>query len=480
MTLRSAFLALFLGGLAQGCQPSVRCPDSAAAGRENILIIVSDDIGVDKTAAYGHRDTAPATPHIDELAEQGLLFRNFYAMPTCSPTRSALMTGRLPSRNGVGRWIAANNDAYGLPLYELTIPEMLRHSDTCYTTGMSGKWHMVDFNREDPQDHPNLQGFDHHGGTLANPQEAVRDDDSKHADRSYFDWEKNTDGDLSWSSTYIPIDTTDDALAFIQNAPEPWFLVVSYNLAHVPVHVPPDDLNLTGVTEDSTDLEKYEAMVSAMDAEMGRLLSAIPDGTLDRTNLFYMSDNGTDPQWIVPPWTPGRGKGTVYDGGVRVPLIALGPHVATPGGETDALVSVTDFFPTIAELAGVDVASLDVEQGHAAGAPIVLDGASFLSVLEEPDGPPIRDLLYSEGFYPNGDLPQDWHERAIRDAGWKLIRQEANGQVVSDSLFRYKPDYVDEGWNLIAQEPDEADVIEARDRLMQAMDDEVDRLTYGY
>jgi len=477
MARASQFLALLLGGLIQGCHGYARCRGAADAGRENILIILSDDIGIDKTAAYGHRDTAPATPHIDALAEQGLLFRNFYTMPTCSPTRSALLTGRLPTRTGLGRWIAANTDTYDLPDAELTIPEMLRHSDACYTTGISGKWHMVDFNREHPEDHPRLQGFDHHGGSLANPKESIR---SGHDEQSYFDWEKNTDGRLSWSDTYMAIDTTDDALKFLQNAPEPWFLVVAYNLAHVPIHVPPGDLNLTGVTDDATDTEKYDAMVSAMDAEMGRLLSNIPASTLERTNLFYLSDNGTDHDWIVPPWNRWRGKGTVYDGGVRVPLIAVGPRVATPGEETEALVSVTDLFPTVAELAGVDVERLTVEEGGATGDPIVLDGTSMLPLLEDPDGPATRDLVYSEGFYPNGDVAQDWHMRMIREADWKLIREEAGGQASSDSLYRYRPENIDEGYDLISKEPDDPEVIEARDRLAAAMDDLVASLSYGY
>lgn len=425
------------------------CPEGQAGDAENVLIVVADDVGIDKTHAYGEHESAPPTPNIDALAQDGLLFRNAYACPTCSPTRAALLTGRLPSRTGVGRWIYPGSETADLRLSELTLPEMLRHSETCTTTGLVGKWHLVRFNREDPELHPLAQGFDHHRGSLANPLDAVQ---SGETPRGYTHWEKDVDGELQWSDTYMATDTTDEALAFMASSPQPWVLVVAYNLAHVPVHVPPGDLNLAGVTEGSTDLEKMEAMVQALDAEFGRLRAGIPSGQRDRTNIVYLSDNGTAANFIEEPWINSRGKGTIYDGGVRVPLIMAGPHVSTPGAETDALVHVVDLFPTVAELAGVDVQGLVVEEGQDAGAPVTLDGVSLLGLLEDPDSAPPRETVYTEGFYPNGDVARDWRISMVRDAEWKLSRDEEEGVLTRERFYRYVPGSVDEGYDLLSKD----------------------------
>lgn len=472
--MRGALLWLGVGAAACG-KDRPPCDGDEGAG-ENVLVIVSDDVGIDKTSAYREHESAPATPNLDALASEGLLFRNAYSCPTCSPTRAALLTGRLPGRTGVGRWIYPDDDDRDLWLSELTLPEMLAHAPTCTTTGLVGKWHLVTFERDSPETHPMDQGFWRYAGSLGNPLDAVK---SGHTPRSYTNWEKDSNGELEWTSTYMATDTTNEALAFIAEAAEPWLLVVSYNLAHVPVHVPPGDLNLAGVTEDSTDLEKMEAMVMALDAEVGRLLDGLSRGTRDRTNIIYLSDNGTSPQFIEEPWILGRGKGTVYDGGVRVPLIVAGPHVSTPGEETDALVHIVDLFPTIAEIAGVDPAQLSVEEGAHTGQPIPLDGVSLLPLIEDPSGPAPRETVYTETFYPNGDGAQQWAMRMIRDPEWKLIQTDSEGQLQGEGLYHYEPDAVDEGYTLLGS-PLDADQQAAYDRLTAAMDEQRAELEIGF
>lgn len=438
-------LALLLLGCDEPLEP---CAKGDGPPAENVLILVADDVGIDKTSGYGEHESAPPTPNIDALAREGLLFRNAYATPTCSPTRAALLTGRLPSRTGVGRWIQPGEQRYDLELDELTLPEMLRRSPSCYSSAWIGKWHVVSFHRELPSQHPLLQGFDRHAGSLANLGNAFQDETEP---LGHFLWEKSRNGQLSWSETYSAIDTTDEALAFVEEAVEPWLLVVSYNLAHVPWEAPPDALNPGGVDPASPDLERYEAMVMAMDAEIGRLLDGIPRAVRARTNIVYLSDNGTDADVIEPPWARARAKGTVYDGGVRVPFIVAGPRVATPGAETEALVHVVDLFPTIAEIAGVDLDDLSVPADGGGERPLVQDGQSFLSVLERPEEPGPRERLYTEGFFPNGHGERDWHLRMLRDADWKLIRTEEHGLLTSESFYRYEPGALDEGWDLLAQ-----------------------------
>lgn len=416
------------------------CTRDQDAPGENILLIVSDDIGVDKTGTYAEHPTAPDTPNLDRLAAEGVLFRNAYANPTCSPSRASLLTGRQASRTGVGRWIAAQDTTGALPLSELTLPEMLRGSPSCYATMAAGKWHLVLLGPDDAARHPLDQGFGRHRGSLSNPGTATT---SEEEHLGYFHWEKAVDGKLRWSDTYMATDTTDEALTFIQGTDEPWFAYVAYNLAHVPRHTPPRDLQVVAVPQDPTDAELHAAMVAALDAEVGRLLDGIPDAVRDNTTIIYLSDNGTPSTVIEAPWNPSRSKGTLYDGGVRVPLIVAGPHVAVPGSESDALVHVVDVFPTVAALAQVD---LDPS--------LVLDGQSLQPYLADPDTPGQREFLYTESFYPNGDVPHDWRHRMVRDSDWKLMRLQ-NGDTTEERLYRYEPGAFDEGYNLLDQELDE-------------------------
>lgn len=468
---------LLLLGMTASCGWRTPLDKRDCAPGENFLLIISDDIGIDKTSTYGEFDSAPPTPNLDALAAQGLLFRNAYATPTCSPTRASLLTGRMPTRTGIGRWLYPGEAETDLLFQELTIPELLRHSPACYTSAIEGKWHLVMWDRDQPAMHPLNQGFDEARGALANLGNAYSEDDG--LTRGNYHWEKNTDGELSWSDTYSAIDTTDEALSFLQTHEDPWFLVVSYNLAHVPVDVPPERLNLAGVTEASSDLEKYEANVQALDAEVGRLLAGLSPEQRANTTIVYLSDNGTDADWLEPPSKPYRGKGTVFDGGVRVPFIVAGPHVTTPGAETEALVHVVDLFPTLAELAGVDVSRLTVEQGDARGSPLRLDGVSFLPILEDPDGPGARDTVFTEGFFPNGDEDQSYHYWMLRDAQWKLTRHASESLEITESFFRYTDTDIDEGSDLLPAGLTPEDQ-EAYERLSDQLDEITADLFYGY
>lgn len=428
--------ALASCALLAACGEPPRCEGSEPA--ENVLIIISDDVGIDKTASYGEHPDAPPTPALDALAAEGLLFRNAYATPTCSPTRAALLTGRYPSRSGVGRWIEPSEDTGDLPLSEQTIPEMLRLAPRCTTSALMGKWHLVSFLREDPALHPLEQGFDHHAGSLANLKNAVRD---TRRELTHERWEKATDGDLSWSDTFSATDTTDEALSFAATAPEPWFLVASYNLAHTPLAAPPPELDLLSLDASASEQTVYEAMVMALDAEIGRLLDGIPAERRARTTVIYLSDNGTPSDQVLPPWTAGRSKGSIYDGGVRVPLLVASPRLATPGAETEALVHVVDIFPTVAEIAGVDTATLDQR----------LDGVSLLPLLDEPEAT-VRETVFTESFYPNGTGGREVRSRMLRDRDHKLTRVAREGALPAERLYRYDPERVDEGYDLLAKE----------------------------
>jgi len=362
--------------------------------RPNVIVIVADDVGVDMVSAYGESAVAPCTPNIDGLAAQGLLFRNAWANPVCSPTRAALLTGRYGFRTGIGE-VVANNE-HGLDLAETTLPELLgKYSSACI-----GKWHL---SGDLGTTHPNDSGFDHFAGLLRG---SVND---------YFQWPRVVDGLGGISTTYATTAMTDDAIAWLQAQSEPWLLFVNYNAPHTPLHVPPSSLCPTGactspyctsLPPNPTDRQLGRAMMQALDTEIGRLLATV-NGIDPSAYVFFVGDNGTAGQLSTPPFTAQHAKGSLYEGGVNVPLIVRGPRVSH--GESDALVAITDLYATIAQLAGAWSRAED--------------SVSLAPYFSRPDLA-LRTCVYAETYSPNHATgPFTSPERAVRDARYKLIRR---------------------------------------------------------
>jgi arylsulfatase A-like enzyme len=372
----------------------------------NIVVIIADDLGVDLVRSYGESPEAPCTTHMDLLASQGLLFRNCWANPVCSPARAALLTGRYGVRTGIGKALMTNEP--GLSLAETTLPEILQ----AYQSAAVGKWHL---SGNSGLLHPNETGFDHFAGFMN--AELI----------NYFNWPKVVDGVSSQSTTYSTIDITNEAIASMSTMQEPWFLYVAYNAPHTPIHVPPAELcennlcpgqycsNLTG---SSDEMEKARAMVESLDSEIGRLLATL-DTVDPNAYVFLLSDNGTGRPVSIAPFLPAHAKATAYEGGVNVPLIVRGPGVAT--GECDALVSIVDLYATIADIAGVPS--------------VAEDSVSFVPCLANPSASPRPDV-YTELFTPTGGGPlYADHLRAAREARYKLIREVGHADEFYDLLL---------------------------------------------
>lgn len=369
----------------------------------NFVVIVADDVGVDMISAYGESAAAPCTPNIDALAAGGLLFRNAWANPVCSPTRAALLTGRYGFRTGIGQVVA--NDEPGLDLAETTIPELLsKHASACI-----GKWHL---SGDLGNTHPNDSGFDHFAGLIRG---AVND---------YFQWPRVVDGVVGISNTYSTTAMTDDAVAWLQAQTEPWLLLVNYNAPHTPLHVPPAALcpgsacastYCTSLPPNPNDRQLGRAVMQALDSEIGRLLATV--SSVDpHAYVFFVGDNGTASQVSVPPFTPAHAKGSMYEGGVNVPLIVRGPRV-TPG-ESAGLVSITDLYATLAQLAGVRSRAED--------------SVSLAPYFSRPNLS-LRSSVYAETFAPNNATgPFASHGRAIRDERYKLIRRTGQADEFFD------------------------------------------------
>ena len=382
------------------------------AAQDNVLIVVVDDIGIDQLASYGLGLDLPPTPNIDALAGRGVLFRNAYSNPVCSPTRAQILTGRHGFRTGIGHIVGpglSEPNFFSLPLDETTLPEMLDLGTAgLWDHAAIGKWHL----HEGPgfETAPNDAGFDHFAGTPAN----LGFDPA-----GYYNWIKVVDGSFApVVDTYATTDQVDETVAFVSTATEPWMCYLAFSAAHAPFHAPPLTLHtqdLSGAGDPLTNPRPYyKATVEALDTELGRLFSSM--GTmLDRTNVVFLADNGTPFEVVQPPFDPEHAKVTLYDGGCHVPMIVSGPAVAQPGTESDALVSATDVFATVAEFASVNTTQI-LPSG------VLLDSISLVPYLDDPSTPSLRETVYSEIFGPIGTGPYDIEGYTVRGERYKLIR----------------------------------------------------------
>ena len=391
---------------------------------DNLLIIVADDLGIDKVASYRPEGAhLPELPTLESLVAVGVRFETAYAMPTCSPTRGTLLTGRYPHQTGLG----ARADHGELSLAERTIADVL--SEAGYATAAVGKWHLSSQDTESGYAHPNLQGFDHFAGTLGN------------LEPSYYDWPRVVNGTAETSHSYATTVTVDDALDWVETAPEPWFLYVSFNAAHIPLDEPPARLHHSGeLPTNATPPHRFKAVAEAMDTELGRLLAGIDDKVMASTTTIFVGDNGSDADTVTPPQDPQRAKSTVFEGGVRVPLVVTGPRVHTPGSTSSAFASVADLWATALDIAEVSDPS-----------PGVVDSHSLLPYLTTPGLEGARTHLFAERMSELGGPPYYRHLRTIRDDRYKLVIDD-RGASYEELLYALDGGEWDEGEPITAED----------------------------
>jgi hypothetical protein len=226
----------------------------------------------------------------------------------------------------------------------------------------------------------------------------------------YQAWTRVVDGVAAPCTTYATTQAVDDALELVEGFGDaPWFVWLAFHAPHAPYHAPPAALYDQALPADVAGSipQHYRAMVQAMDTELGRLLTGLDPAVRARTIVVLVGDNGTPTEATTAPFVPSHAKGTVYEGGVNVPLIVSGPGVAQ-GAECKALASTTDVYATIAELLG--------------GAPSAADDSvSLAPYLAQPEHAPLRTTVYAESFMPNGTPPYINRQRAVREARYKLV-----------------------------------------------------------
>lgn len=377
------------GGSGTGTQPD---PAPTLNEHPNILLVISDDLGLDASSGYQVGTDLPTTPTLDELAANGLIFDNAWAYPLCSPTRATILTGRY----GIRTRVLAPSDP--ISLTETSLQSFIdTNVPNTYTHAVFGKWHLS--GRDNGGiDNPNLMGIDHFAGFDGG---GVGD---------YFDWTMVENGRESPSDIYTSTAFVNLAIDWIAVQQEPWFAWLAFNAPHTPFHLPPldlhdrDSLSPDQQSIDQDPLPYYLAAIEAMDHEIGRLLESFSDETRANTVIIYMGDNGS-PRRVYQGSPRQRGKGSVYQGGVAVPMIISGRGVTRMGEREDALVSSVDLFATIANLAGTGTTEFN-------------DSLNFADLLSSAGSGP-RSYAYAEVVAE--DLDRD--EWAIRSDQYKLMRQ---------------------------------------------------------
>jgi len=437
----------------------------AAESAPNILLIFGDDMGVETLASYGLGEQPPKTATLDEMAREGMRFTNFWAQPVCSPTRATVITGRYGFRTGIGRpvnrsgelpdipdvpaWASpaptamgggmgfgmgmgggmggslAGLPRFGLATEEYTLPMAFRANEALgYSTAAIGKWHLAD-TRNGWLDHPNRVGFDHYSGLITGTT------------GTYFSWNEVVNGETTGETGYTPADKADDAIAWIaEQGDEPWFMWFAFNLPHTPIHLPPEDnwqadhSDLDSGTISADDSDAYfDAMMEAMDTQIGRLLASMDDTVRDNTYVIFLGDNGTSGGQVRAPFQNGRAKGTIYEGGVNTPLIITGPGIE-PGTVPDALVNSSDLFLTIMEMAGIDPDETIPDD-------VTHDSVSFMPVLSNPEGPSPRDWIYVDEFF-GGFAGVETADYAMRNERYKLLRFDGNEEFYDLDVDPYE------------------------------------------
>lgn len=414
---------------------------AAAQGRRrpNFLFILIDDMGWRDLGVYG--STFYETPNIDRFASQGMRFTNAYAAcPVCSPTRASILTGKYPARLHLTDWIPGRKQwpfaklltpefEQQLRLEETTIAEALKPAG--YATASIGKWHLGG-----PPFYPDHQGFDLNVGGTAKGQPG-----------SYFGpWDlPNLQGGTK--NDYMTDRLTEEAIRFIEsNRNRPFFLYLPEFAVHLPLQAKQAAVERFKAKADPKAPQHdpvYAAMIQSVDEGIGRILKRLDELNIaDRTVVFFMSDNGGlvyEGKRMEPVTSnlPLRGgKGHVYEGGIREPMMVRWPGVTKPGTSCDVPVTSVDFFPTILEIAGVS---------HTGA----VDGASFVPLLKGRNRP-VHDALY--WHYPHYSNQGGKPAGAIRRGDYKLIEFYEDGRL---ELYNLRAD-LGERNNLAAREPERA------------------------
>ncbi|KGQ69634.1 sulfatase [Chelonobacter oris] len=410
----------------------------SAKQKPNILFILLDDYGWSDTGCYG--SSFYETPRLDQLAQQGARFTDAYAScPVCSPTRASILTGKYPARLGMTQWLGGRSEGKladvpyidHLSSDEFSLAKALKQGG--YRTWHVGKWHLSQHNDQRFETYPDKHGFEINIGGC----------DWGHPFNGYFSpygIETLEDGP---TGEYLTDRLTDEAINLIerQDDDQPWFMYLSHYAVHTPIechahlvekyrkkarmlgidkinpfdvgeHFPCDHKKDEHVIRRTIQSDPvYAAMVENMDWNIGRVLDCLKaNGLEDNTIVIFYSDNGGLATAEGSPTTNKplcEGKGWMYEGGTREPLIVRWPGHVAANSIIETPITSTDFYPTLLECAGLPL----IPQQHC-------DGISILPTLTGQNPQPTRELYWHYPHYSNQGCTPGC---AVRDGEWKLL-----------------------------------------------------------
>lgn len=385
---------------------------AAAADKPNIVVILADDLG---NADVGYRGSKIKTPNIDALAKGGVRLESYYGLPLCTPARAALMTGRFPMRHGLQTLVIFPSHKYGLPTDEKTLPQALK--EVGYQTAMVGKWHLGHANKKY---WPQNRGFDHFYGNVVGEVDYFTKDRG-----GIIDWQRN--GAFLKEEGYYTHQIGNEAVGLIEkhDTSKPLFLYFASLAAHAPYQAPKEEIDAYKDVFPDEQHRIYAAMVSVLDKQVGRIVAALEKrGMRENTLIFFTTDNGGATSALFatgarspeereksggvalgqnPPCSNSPfsgGKGSLKEGGVRLPAIVNWPAKLKPAVVHEPLHHV-DIMPTLLAYAG------------GAGSPDhPFDGKDARAAIAQGKPSPHEDILINvEAF-----------RGAIRKGNWKLIK----------------------------------------------------------
>ena len=336
--IKFLLLIIFISSCSSDENNIADVPAVPIATKNNVLLIIVDDVGLDATIGYNVGYQKPNMPNLQNLINSGVKFNNVWSNPVCSPTRSTILTGKYGYRTSI------LNVGDELSTSETSLHNYLTQNSN-YNSALVGKWHLSGYPSN--PNHPNNLGIDYYSGMIAG---GIQD---------YSNWIFTENGNNSNSTVYATTKLTNEAIDWINNQDSEWFMWLAYNAPHTPFHLPPNDLHSQGqlltdqASIDSNPLPYYLAMIEAVDSEMGRLFNSISEEELANTTIIFIGDNGTTSQ-VVQQYNSNRAKGSLYNGGINVPMIISGNQVNRFNQDEDALINTTDLFTTITELCGVN------------------------------------------------------------------------------------------------------------------------------
>jgi arylsulfatase A-like enzyme len=428
--LARALVALVLGGLIAAA--------AAETTKPNIVYIVADDLGWKDVGFHG---SDIKTPNLDELARTGARLEQFYAQPMCTPTRAALMTGRYPFRYGLQTAVIPSGHTFGLATDEWLLPQALKEAG--YQTAIIGKWHL---GHADRKYWPKQRGFDYQYGPLIGEIDYFT-----HEQHGVLDWYRNNKPlkEKGYSTTLIGNEAV--KLITAHDPAVPLYLYLTFNAPHTPYQAPQAYLDRYKNIADPSR-RAYAAMITAMDAEIGRVVAALGSkGMRANTLIVFQSDNGGtrnamfagegDMSKIRIPCDNGPyrdGKGSLYEGGTRVVAVANWPGHIKAGSTVDAMIHVVDMFPTLAGLAGAPL-----------GKNKPLDGLNVWPTVSEGKPSPRTEIVYNVEPFRAG----------IREGDWKLIWRTPLPEAIE--LYNIAED-VSEKNNVAAANPDKVAALKKR------------------